>query len=382
MALRRQRQAIQTIEEAGAGVALRSAPAGAILVLWDDVDETPAAEARSGYLSEETVALYMAAYERDDGLPHPRLWRDADGTLRLGDGRHRWHAHIRLFGENTPLLCQVSDGGYRDAWLDAAGSNIAHGLPATTEQRLANLRRLAEDEEWASWSARAMARAVGLSPTTVSKYLADWQVERERVTYVDRHGNESTMDTSGQRQAAEERRERLRQERRERQAAHRPAGGSKSLDVLTKSSDAPIRATQETLCKIVRQFLLPFGDDDAAALAWLRGLQADEVDLAIESAKWISHMQAHGYEAASLERWAIAVTEVGSALAAKLDGDAPADDGWWTSMEPHLVALGQAHVAAFQVADAIGRPELADAVSAAVDALVTAWREVDDGRSS
>lgn len=379
--MRRQRQAIATIDQAAEGVALRSAPAGTQMLLWIDIDESPAAEARSGLLSQETVSLYVGVYERDEAMPPPRVWRDDDGTLRLGDGRHRWHAHIRAFGENTPLVCEVREGGYRDAFLDAAGSNISHGLPATQDQRIANLRRLAEDDEWSTWSARAMARQVGLSPTTVTKYLEQWQIERERVQYVDRHGNTSTMDTSGQRAAAQERQERMRQERQERRDALRgaPAGGTSTfVGKPAKSAAQPASATTLALY-VSSACIAKYGDDDAASLDWLGSLQDDPVAAAVESAPWVAALIADGFEVPSMERWAIAIAEVCAGISAKLAGDgAPAADGSAALSAQHgeyIAQLLTSRLVAFELGLAIGRPELADAVDAAVSALLAAAEE-------
>lgn len=380
MALRR--QAIKTIEAAAAGVAVHSGHAGALLVLWRDVEETPAAEARSGHLDSGTVDLYRQAMERDETFPPPRLWRDSDGVMWLGDGRHRWHAHKSLHGEETPLLCEVREGSRRDAFLDASASNIRHGLPATTEQRVANLRRLVADDEWSTWSARAMAAQVGLSPTTVTKYLERWQVARDRVEYRDRHGNTTTMDVSGQRQAAQERRDRLAQERKERHerlngsAPAAPAGARYvPADPIKTPASKPQPVSFGDAAMVVRRVACQRHDGNEAAFAWLVELAGDEIALA-EAAAWFQRALSDEYPGAgalSLERWSVAVTEAGEVLRTQTDGVAMV--GRASDLVDLYAQAEAARAAVFRLAQFLARPDLGDVADEAIAALLRVAKE-------
>lgn len=85
-------------------------------------------------------------------------------SMRVIDGVHRVLAH-QLRGEAS-VAVRFFDGSSQDAFLLSVQSNIAHGLPLSLAEREAAAARIVLSH--ATWSDRAIARAVGLSATTVA----------------------------------------------------------------------------------------------------------------------------------------------------------------------------------------------------------------------
>lgn len=93
----------------------------------------------------------------------------------------------------------MRQGGLRDAILHSAGANAAHGLRRTNADKRRAVLMLLEDEEWATWADREIARRCAVDHTFVGRMrgsLVPNTSEPAPRTYQDRHGNVSQMDTA------------------------------------------------------------------------------------------------------------------------------------------------------------------------------------------
>jgi ParB-like chromosome segregation protein Spo0J len=100
-------------------------------------------------------------------------------TMRVIDGLHRLRAAVLCGWSEIPV--RYFDGGAEDAYLLSIAMNVTHGLPLSSGDRLAAVKRIFA--AYPSWSNRAIAAAVGLSPRKVSEVrrsLAGQIAEQER----------------------------------------------------------------------------------------------------------------------------------------------------------------------------------------------------------
>jgi ParB-like chromosome segregation protein Spo0J len=86
-------------------------------------------------------------------------------TMQVIDGLHRLRAAM-LHGR-TEIPVRYFDGGTEDAYLLSIAMNVTHGLPLSSADRVAAVERIFA--VYPSWSDRAIAAAVGLSPRKVSE---------------------------------------------------------------------------------------------------------------------------------------------------------------------------------------------------------------------
>lgn len=119
-----------------------------------------------------------------------------DGTdYWLADGFHRVMAAQAL--DFPEIAADVREGTKRDAVLFSAGANATHGLRRTNQDKRAAVRRLLEDEEWAQWSDREIARRCAVTHPFVSevrKTLSGNAYQMKRT--VTRAGRTYEQDTS------------------------------------------------------------------------------------------------------------------------------------------------------------------------------------------
>lgn len=123
----------------------------------------------------------------------------------LVDGFHRlqaWAMHYMSPAPAVPAL--VEEGDLRAAVLAAAGANAEHGLRRTNADKQRAVDALLQDEEWGKWSDGEIARRCGVSRPFVSSRRAARAATRnvaapdpETVTYRNKHGGISTMQTGG-----------------------------------------------------------------------------------------------------------------------------------------------------------------------------------------
>lgn len=88
----------------------------------------------------------------------------------------------------------MRQGGLRDAILHSAGANADHGVRRTIPDRRRAVLMLVQDEEWASWSDREIARRCAVGPDMVGRLRPDTVGERQYVH--PRSGNVTQMDTA------------------------------------------------------------------------------------------------------------------------------------------------------------------------------------------
>lgn len=154
-------------------------------------------QARAG-LNKETVHQYRELLTGSGGQ-----WPFKDPIVVFYDGEHYWLAdgfhrvHACRVSGHFELDADVRQGTRREAQLYAAGANADHGLQRTDEDKLRAVTLLLEDEQWSRWSDRKIARCCKVSPTfvgTIRKELTV-HVDSDERTYIDKHGNETTMNT-------------------------------------------------------------------------------------------------------------------------------------------------------------------------------------------
>lgn len=119
------------------------------------------------------------------------------------DGFHRLQAAARAGREL--VAADVRQGTRRDALLYSVGANSNHGVRRTNADKRAAVLLLLNDEEWAAWSDREIARRCGVSDPFVGalrpKLSAnDLQIDRKAT----RNGRTYTMDTAAIGRRAEE----------------------------------------------------------------------------------------------------------------------------------------------------------------------------------
>lgn len=131
------------------------------------------------------------------GTVFPPLTVFYDGsTYWLADGFHRIKAAIEA--EVSEVDCNVHNGTRRDAILYSVGANASHGLRRTKEDRHKAVMTLLLDDEWGKWSPLVIAEKCNVGKTLVyelKKSLSVSESDNKVTTYVNKHGNISTMNT-------------------------------------------------------------------------------------------------------------------------------------------------------------------------------------------
>jgi hypothetical protein len=144
-------------------------------------------------LNQDKVDEY--AQQMDDGVVFPPITVFFDGSSTwLSEGFHR------MFGEkkrgSTTIKAIVKNGTIEDATLFALGSN-KHGLNMTAEDYRRSIEIMLKHPKWSEWSNIKIAEWIGTSAMTVGRVKKERNIEQPAVKkFVDKHGNESTMDTS------------------------------------------------------------------------------------------------------------------------------------------------------------------------------------------
>jgi len=135
-----------------------------------------------------------------DGIKFPPIIVFHDGSeYWLADGFHRYFA--TKSNALTTIEADVRQGTLREAMLFAWSANNRHGKPPKPEDIRAIIRKMFEDEEWSKWSNVQIAKQLDVSISTVQRLRVAYQEEHKEqkkttVTYVDKHGNTTTMETS------------------------------------------------------------------------------------------------------------------------------------------------------------------------------------------
>jgi hypothetical protein len=129
-----------------------------------------------------------------DKVEFPPITVFFDGSdYWLSSGFHRYFATKQI--GNVSIDCDVHEGTVRDAKLFAYGAN-KHGLPHSPEENRQIVLELIKDEEWGKWSNAQIAKHIGLSAMTVGRIRKSLEEPpKEEVTYVNKHGKQTTMKT-------------------------------------------------------------------------------------------------------------------------------------------------------------------------------------------
>ncbi len=121
---------------------------------------------RAKGLNEAKVEEYRAAIQDGDEFPPLIVYQSDLNTLWLSEGFHRAEAYKRAGVKQVP--CIVRKGERKDARLNACGSNYAHGLPRTNDDKRRALEMVLED--FPTWSNPQIAKAARVSVEFVRKH--------------------------------------------------------------------------------------------------------------------------------------------------------------------------------------------------------------------
>jgi hypothetical protein len=146
-------------------------------------------------LNQEAVAEY--AEKMRDGEVFPPVTVFFDGSeYWLVDGFHRYFA-TKSNGK-TSIDCDVENGTLKEAVRFSWKANSKRGLRLNPQDYKKIVLAMYRDEETKSWSTRQIAEWVGVSHTYVSKIKSSLETvdsEPKEKKYIDKHGNESVMNT-------------------------------------------------------------------------------------------------------------------------------------------------------------------------------------------
>lgn len=151
-------------------------------------------------LNQEVVSEYAEHMKEGDQFPPITVFHDGS-EYWLADGFHRYFA-IKANGL-VSVDCDVKTGTLDDAILyafstEANGGN-KRGLSMTSADYRNVILAMFRHPKWKEWSNSAIAKHVGVSKMTVGRIknmMKPDEKEETKKKYVDRHGNESTIDTS------------------------------------------------------------------------------------------------------------------------------------------------------------------------------------------
>ena len=141
-----------------------------MLVSLDTISPDASTQARHG-TDKAVIADYAEAMREGATFPPVVLFRDADGTIRVGDGFHRIAA-ARLAGM-TGIEAETRDGGAREALGHSILSNARHGLRFNNRDKRRVVGIMIGDPEWSKLSDREIARRCGVSQPFVGKLRPD-----------------------------------------------------------------------------------------------------------------------------------------------------------------------------------------------------------------
>jgi ParB-like chromosome segregation protein Spo0J len=115
--------------------------------------------ARAGGLSQEHVADLAEAYKAHAEIDAPRVWRiKGKPGFWVTRGWHRVAALKKL--GRTQVECELKDGTFDEALLDAVGDNLGHGLRRTNKDKRRCVKLLRK--QFPDWSDRKIADAAGV----------------------------------------------------------------------------------------------------------------------------------------------------------------------------------------------------------------------------
>lgn len=138
-----------------------------------------------GGLNEATVQRYVDDLNAGAKFPPVDVVFD-DKDYWLWDGFHRIEAHLRA--QRTEILVIQRKGTLKDAQWNSFGANKDHGLPRTNEEKERAIRLALQHPNADGMTAVALARHLGVSDKTVTKYREQMQAVSEIPTLNTREG--------------------------------------------------------------------------------------------------------------------------------------------------------------------------------------------------
>ena len=147
-------------------------------------------------LSGENVQHVHVLTESDEKFPPIIVHRP---TMRIIDGMHRLRA-AELRGEDT-ISVRYFDGDSQEAFVLAVKTNVTHGLPLTSADRSAAVKRIIASYPW--WSDRAIATIASVSAKTVATIRRCATEESTQLhTRIGRDGKARPLDVAERRRRA------------------------------------------------------------------------------------------------------------------------------------------------------------------------------------
>ncbi|MBX3583582.1 MAG: hypothetical protein KF810_16980 [Rhizobiaceae bacterium] len=148
-------------------------------------------------LQNSVIEEYASAIAA--GVEFPPVVLFYDGTDHwLADGFHRVRAFAVAGIDLIPA--DIRQGTRRDAILYSVGANETHGLRRTNDDKRRAVLVLLNDEEWAKWSDREIARKCNVGHPLVAslrpKLTGISSSDSKPRTYTTKHGTRATMNTS------------------------------------------------------------------------------------------------------------------------------------------------------------------------------------------
>jgi len=161
----------------------------------------PVSSVRTDGGTQPRAALYQNVIDDyaealSNGASFPAIIVYFDGKdYWLADGFHRHGSHVKAGKEE--ILADIRQGTRRDAVLYSVGANASHGLRRTNEDKRRAVLTLLQDEEWAKWSDREIARRAGVGNKFVGDVRQSLCLEHsEPRTYTTKHGTTATMSVA------------------------------------------------------------------------------------------------------------------------------------------------------------------------------------------
>ncbi len=158
-------------------------------------------------LDQNLVKEYAEVMREGVVFPPVEVFHDGS-EYWLVDGFHRYFGYKA--NGLTSIEAIVHTGTLREAQFYAWKANNKHGNRLKPEDIRAIIRILLTDEEYSKWSNNHIAKELGISSMTVGRVRVAMQEESKTpaqttVTYVDKHGNTTTMKTDKKKKATTQR---------------------------------------------------------------------------------------------------------------------------------------------------------------------------------
>jgi ParB-like chromosome segregation protein Spo0J len=146
-------------------------------------------------LNQDVVAEYAEKMREGEVFPPVTVFFDGSDYW-LADGFHRYFA--TKSNAKTSIDCDVENGTQQEAKKYSWKANTRRGLRLNHDDYRNIILAMLQDIEAKEWSNRKIAEWVGVTHTTVNKIKnsleADSSEPKEK-KYINKHGNESVMNT-------------------------------------------------------------------------------------------------------------------------------------------------------------------------------------------